>query len=1040
MKKPSKKLSQAGLIHPIVAVILSLLLAVPVGFYGIYLYLAPTLPNTELLKSSPIETPMQVYTKDGKLIGEFGEKLSIPVTYNQIPLNMVHAFLAAEDASFFTHSGISFKGLGRAVAEAVQGGGAQTGGSTITMQVAKNFYLSPERTLKRKLTEIFLAREIEQNLTKPEILTLYVNKIFLGQHAYGIAAAARVYYNKPLSDLTIAEMAMIAGLPKAPSKYNPVVNPERALERRNWIIGRMLQLGFINKNQYDTAVHAPIGLHPYEHQLDMNAPYLAEMARSEMVEKFGDNILNSGWKVYTTVSSIRQKAADEAVKAGLEAYDHRHGWYGPEELKPKQTLASFYPIGSMYPAQVTKVQARRIEVQLQDGRIVPIEWSGLSWARKFKDVDRTGGAPSNAAQLVKVGDIIRAKPIIKTTSKIIKAQKAKKDAKGNITTPAVPEQEVITQDVTWVLGQVPRVQGQLVSLDPQDGALQAVVGGYDFSGSKFNRSIQGWRQPGSTIKPFIYSLALERGYSPNSTVMDTPIHVGSWEPQNSDGRFLGPIPLRRALYLSRNMVSIHLLQAVGVENARTYISHFGLVKSELPPTLSLALGTAQVVPLQIATGYSAFANGGFRIQPYFIDHINDYNGKQMFKADPARVCYSCGSSTLVEEHNAANAKPLIEPVQADAQGNAITAKPVDDNGRLPVQDTAGDKPFKQAPRIMKPNAAYDMASILRDVVQKGTGRAALKIGRNDIGGKTGTTNDAKDAWFSGFHPTLVAVAWVGYDQPAGLGRSEFGGIAALPIWAGYMEKALEDTPKQWVARDGRLQKIPLSTEEQNKRDKREAERAKADAIAKAPPLPTVVPRPIAPPPPAPSPVLAGAAVAGVAVVAAAALKAAPLPAKRVPPAPPAVQPIHAQPVIKPAPKPVSQPKEEKPQRKATNILAKPEPHQDTAHKADTKARAAHKQASQIDIFKLQMAKRAEHERALAKLTQGQTDSSHASHVNHAEKTKKPTHKKATAPPDDSNDTAKPVKQQRKPRKENTDNANTGAEQPTNINTAVPDPF
>lgn len=791
-----KKLSNSGWIQPLFAILVVMLLALPVGFYGAYLYTIPGLPSIESLKSAPIEMPMQVYTRDGKLIGEFGEKLSDPVTYKKIPPQMVHAFLAAEDATFFSHSGISIKGLGRAVTEALQGSGSQTGGSTITMQVAKNYFLSPERTIKRKMTEIFLAREIERNLTKPEIFTLYVNKIFLGQHAYGISAAARVYYNKRLQDLSIAEMAMIAGLPKAPSKYNPVVNPKRALERRNWIIGRMLQLGYITPAQYRQAVAAPLGLNLYDRKLDFEAPYLAEMVRSEMVENFGPQVLNSGWKIYTTVSSHRQALAVDAVKRGIEAYDLRHGWRGVEAKgKP---LTDFVPVGNLLPAQVTKVAPKSIEVRLQSGDSVTLPWSAMNWARRYYSADRVGGGYASPAQMVEVGDIVRIRP--------------QNDGKS------------------WKLAQLPRVQGQLIALDPTNGAIEAVVGGYDFAQSKFNRSIQGWRQPGSTIKPFIYSLALERGYTPLSTVQDSPLRVGKWRPQNSDGRFMGAITLRRALYLSRNLVSIRLLDAVGIERARTYISHFGLVKSELPANLTLALGTAQALPVQIATGYAAFANGGYRVQPYFIDRVLDDRDQEVFKADPVRVCRTCVLDS-------------DRPVVATAAEPAADATPADPSAAADVPPDSS--PFPQAQRIMKPAAAYNMANILRDVVLHGTARAALKMGRDDIGGKTGTTNDAKDAWFSGFHPTLVAVAWVGFDQPSTLGRREYGGVAALPIWTEFMDKALEGAPRQWVTLQGTTEKAPRTEADLQQQADREENYLKSQAALLAPPLARVIYRAVA---------------------------------------------------------------------------------------------------------------------------------------------------------------------------------------------------
>lgn len=786
-----KKLSCMGRIHPLFALLIVLIMSLPIGFYGLYLFIAPSLPDIATLKTAPIAIPLQVYSKDNKLIGEFGEKISHPVTYAEIPPLMVDSFLAAEDSSFFTHNGVSLKGLGRAVTEALQSGSSQTGGSTITMQVAKNYYLTPERTLKRKLTEIFLARKIEQNLNKQEIFTLYVNKIFLGQHAYGIAAAAKVYYQKPLKDLTIAEMAMIAGLPKAPTKYNPVNDPERAIERRNWIIGRMLQLGFITQDQYKQNINAPLGLR-YSYstkRLDADMPYVSEMVRSAMVDEFGEDVLNSGYRVYTTISSDRQQMAIDAVHKGLEAYDHRHGWRGAESTtKP---LNNFYVINNLWPAQVTKVSDHSFDATFANGLTTTVPWSGMSWARRYHSADYVGPPPKNASEIVNINDIIRLRPDLTEdkVQQIISSQNNAIDSEHENNKNAHPtlsktnRSKAAWSHINWTLDQIPAAEAQLVSLDPNDGAIQAVVGGYDFYRSNFNRSMQGWRQPGSNIKPFIYSLALERGFTPLSIVSDSPIQIGKWRPQDSDGKFMGPITLRRALYLSRNMVSIRLLQAVGVNRAIEHLNHFGLMKDKLPKDLALALGAAQVLPIQLATGYAAFANGGYRIQPYFIQRIENYKGDILFTANPVRVCHECDAQTDTN------------PTSTDTQVTQITTNPDGSINATPATPTTN---YPKAQRILTEKTASDMASILRDVIAHGTGYAAMQLGRHDLGGKTGTTNDAKDAWFSGFNPNLVAVAWVGFDQPKTLGRKEFGGVAALPIWSDYMAHALANTPDQII--------------------------------------------------------------------------------------------------------------------------------------------------------------------------------------------------------------------------------------------------
>ncbi len=723
-----------------------------------YLYIAPSLPKMTTLKKAPLLKPLQVYSADNELIAEYGGKLSVPVEYKQIPKPFISAFLAAEDSSFFEHSGISFKGLGRAVSETITGSNVQTGGSTITMQVAKNYYLTPERTLKRKLTEIFLARKIEQNLTKEEILTLYVNKIFLGKNAYGIAAAAKIYYNKNLDQLSIAQMAMIAGLPKAPSKYNPVVNPSRALERRNWILGRMLQLGYINQTQYKQAIAEPVNLDMPDRGINNKYPYVGEMVRSELVEKFGEQAIDSGYKVYTTINSQRQAFAEQSVQEGLEAYDRRHGWRGAEAHdKP---LNDFIPYANTYPAKVVKVEKNSFEALMQDGSTVTVPWSGMSWAAPYRNANSIGPAPRTAAQIVKINDIIRLRPNDNKTS--------------------------------WALVQIPKAQGQLIALNPNNGAIEAIVGGYNFYQSKFNRALQGWRQPGSTIKPFVYALALERGMTPYSMVNDSPITIGKWSPKNSDGRYLGIIPLRRALYLSRNTVSVRLLQTVGIERTRQLLMDFGLHENQIPRNYTIALGTPQVLPIQMATGYATFANGGYRIQPHFIDRIEDAYGKVIYQSNPEYACISCINQNDEETASA-------EPVTPDDEVINVTNQTLPEEKQLAQLELDETKSqYRQAQRILKSSSAYDMANILRDVIQHGTGRAALRIGRDDIGGKTGTTNDAKDAWFAGFNGKLVTVAWVGFDQPTTLGRREYGGVAALPIWTNFMGNALKGTPAAWV--------------------------------------------------------------------------------------------------------------------------------------------------------------------------------------------------------------------------------------------------
>jgi len=741
------------------------LTGITLGASGSYLALTPQLPDISTLKNVEYETPLQVLTRDGKLISEFGVKHSVPLKYKEIPKPFVQAFLAAEDDRFFEHDGIDYAGLGRAFSEILTSGNIRSGGSTITMQVAKNYFLSSERTFSRKFTEIMLAKRIEDSLTKEEILELYLNKIYLGQRAYGIGAAAKIYYGKTVQQLTLAEMAMIAGLPKAPSKYNPVTNAERALIRRNWIIGRMLKLRYISQKAHDAAIAAPVGLNFQASLQDVQAPWLAEMVRESLTERFGKAVYDTGYKVYTTVDSRNQNAASAAVIAGLLAYDQRHGWRGPEGHGDSTALKQLRRVGNLEPARVVSVQARSVSVELRTGERATINWDGLRWARRYINVNSIGAAPTSASAIVKVDDFVRLQAVGKT----------------------------------WRLAQVPDVQGQLIAMNPETGAIEAVVGGFDFSQSKFNRAVQSWRQAGSTIKPLIYAKALESGFTPVSVIDDAPLTFGDWSPSNSDGEFMGPITLRRALYLSRNLVSIRLLQAVGVSDAREYLSRFSLEKSRMPQDLTLALGSAEVLPIQMATAYASIANGGLRVNPYFIEKVVDRTGKVVFQAEPKRVCRPCElplPAPVVHADGTAEAAeiiPGVTPATTAEQSGSITGS--GDNIAVTAPVPAAYVPnYPVALRIMRPRAARQMYSILQDVIQHGTGRGALSLGRADLAGKTGTTNDARDAWFAGFNAQMVAVSWVGFDEPKSLGKVEYGGYAALPIWNQYMATALRGIP------------------------------------------------------------------------------------------------------------------------------------------------------------------------------------------------------------------------------------------------------
>lgn len=803
----SQKSSSAHLIHyflsiifAVIALIIILVLAIPIGFYGMAMYLSPSLPSISEIKTANLEMPLQIYSKDGKLIGQYGNRMSLPVTYEQIPEDFIKAFLAAEDSSFYEHSGISIKGLGRAVSEIITDDEGQTGGSTITMQVAKNYFLSPERTFNRKLTELYLARRIEEKLSKDEILTLYVNKIYMGEGAYGIKAAARKYFSKSLNKLTIAEMATLAGLPKAPSQNNPVSNPDEALERRNWILGRMQSLGYITQAEYKEAVNSPLNVKVYKERLDTNMPYLAEMARHALVARYGAEVVNSGWRVKLTVDTKDQNEGDIAIKKGLIGYDRRHGWRGAEAHG--QPLSEFVTYSNMEPAKVTEVNQNSFKAELKDDTEVTVYWSGMRWAKKYLDANRIRSYPNRASDIVAKDDIVRV---------------------------------IANKDRTaWRLTQIPKVQGSLVALDPETGAIKSLVGGFDYRYSKFNRALQGWRQPGSTIKPLVYTAALEKGYRPDSMISDDPLKIGDWKPKNSDGRHYGNMTLRQGLYLSRNLVSIRLLRVIGTPDALHLLDQFGLDKEKLPTTLSLALGAGQATPLQMATAYATFANGGHRIQPYFIDQIYNFNNELLYLSNPQRACAVCFNNKL-EKLNLQLQKDHESLLEAQLEQRAESLKALKENPDLlknldnqtsinaeqkvnsplnndlleiyydatPQSDRL--KPAliqysiaNQAPRIVKPAVAYEMAGILRDVIQRGTATKARALGRSDIGGKTGTTNDNKDAWFAGFHPSLVSVVWVGFDQPSTLGRREYGGVAALPIWMDFMRNQLRSVPYQWV--------------------------------------------------------------------------------------------------------------------------------------------------------------------------------------------------------------------------------------------------
>ncbi|WP_410017164.1 penicillin-binding protein 1A [Pseudomonas sp. 5P_3.1_Bac2] len=720
------------------------------SFSGAYLYLSPSLPSVESLRSIQLQIPLRVFSSDGKLIAEYGEMRRSPIAFADIPPDFINALLAAEDDNFANHYGVDVSSLMRAATQILKSGQIQSGGSTITMQVAKNFFLTSEKSFSRKINEILLALQIERELSKNEILELYVNKIYLGNRAYGIESAAQVYYGKSIRDVSLAQMAMIAGLPKAPSRFNPLANPKRALERRDWILGRMYSLGKIDQQRYQAALAEPIDASYHVATPELSAPYIAEMARAEMVGRYGSEAYTAGYNVTTTVPSDLQNAANNAVREGLINYDQRHGYRGPESRLPGMTkehwlaeLAKHSNLGGLEPAIVTNVDKSGLQVLLRTGEEQAVPWDSMKWARPFLNTNSMGPRPQQPADVSKIGDLIRVQH---------------KD------------------DGSLRFVQLPAAQSALVSLDPHDGAIRALVGGFSFEQSNYNRATQAKRQPGSSFKPFVYSAALDKGYTAASMVNDAPIVFADdnlsqvWRPKNDTNTFLGPIRLREALYRSRNLVSIRLLQDLGINSTLNYIERFGFDKKDLPPNLSLALGTASLTPMEIATGWSVFASGGYKTQPYLIQRIEDRTGQLLFNATPLQA--------------PSTSQPQPQP---EAQDSDL------------AQAQTPSSPVATAEKILDPRTAYIMTSMLQDVIKRGTGRRALALGRDDLAGKTGTTNESKDSWFSGYNSDYITTVWAGFDQPESLGRNEYGGTVALPIWMSYMGAALKGKPSHTQA-------------------------------------------------------------------------------------------------------------------------------------------------------------------------------------------------------------------------------------------------
>lgn len=771
-----------------------------VGLSGTYLYLSPQLPSVDTLRDVRLQTPLRIYSSDGKLIGEFGDQRRTPVKFDDIPPLYIQALLAAEDSHFFSHHGVSLKGISRAVVELITTGKKGSGGSTLTMQVARNYFLTKRKAFIRKFNEILLALRIERELTKEEIFELYVNVTFLGKRAYGIEAAAQVYYGRTLNDLTLPELAMIAGLPQGPSTQNPIANPTRAKERRNWILSRMLKLGMIDSETHAQAAATPVTAKYHGVNLDVYSPYVSEMARKKAIELFGYSAYTDGYRIYTTVDSRLQDTAQKAVAEGLITYDKRHGYRGPEQnlaidqlhiqrAEDGSTTIDYGPwldtlkatptYGGLKPAIVTEVEEFRVHVLTEENQILTLEWDqGLSNARPYISEDARGPSPSAAEEILSPGDLIRLKQ----------------------------------QDGLWQLAQTPDAQAALIALAPQNGAIRALVGGFDFHQSNFNRVTQARRQPGSNFKPFVYTAALEHGMTAASIINDAPIVFddgqleSTWRPENDGGRFYGPTRLREALYRSRNLVSIRILRNTGISNVVNGMSRFGFNEDELPRDLSLALGSHDLTPLQMAAGYAVFANGGYKIEPYLVEKILNFDGHAVFEALPPTVCKGCDEGEYQAQLDSLT--ETSEPDPFSNEGDPFEF-PFEIKSKLGILEPSD---YPKAPKVLDDKVAYIMDSILKDVVKRGTGRRANALGRTDLAGKTGTTNGPKDAWFSGYNSHMVATAWVGFDQHTPLGRNEYGGTAALPIWIDLMREALKGKPNSHRAQPPGLVTVRINPE------------------------------------------------------------------------------------------------------------------------------------------------------------------------------------------------------------------------------------
>jgi penicillin-binding protein 1A len=739
-------------------------LAAGYAFVCSYIYLEPTLPSVAAMKNNELAVPLRVYSNSGDLIAQIGEQRRNPVRYEQIPEQVKNAFIAAEDDEFFEHHGFDWKGILRTLFVNATSADFSQGASTITMQAARSAFFTQEQTIRRKLQEIFVTQRLEHEFSKQEILALYLNVIFFGQRSYGVAAASETFFGKPLEDLTLGEAATLARVPQSPSRFNPITNPAGAAERRGYVLRRMRELGYIDAAAAEAASKEVVKARAHRALADVEAPYVAEMVRLEILKRFGPAAQDAGYKVYTTIDGRLQRAANRALRMGLIDYTRRHGWRGATnkvELTGTENtdglemlLDEYGSVGLLHPAVVVSVGEKQAQVYVKGLGLAPIEWAGMSWAKRRTSELALGPEPKTAAEILARGDIV-----------YIVREKA---------------------DAAAALAQIPEAESALIALDPNNGAILSLVGGFDyFEGGMYNRVTQARRQPGSGFKPFMYAAAMAGEFTPSSMLLDAPIIMDDpnleevWRPENSGGGFRGPMRLREALVQSRNLVSIRLLKELGVRPVIDYVQNFGFAKERLPPNLTLALGSMGATPLEVATGFSVFANGGFKIEPFYIDRIEGPGGQIVYAAEPRVVCAECESAVRVvsDSERAKN---------ADVSATVIPPTPL----------SASARRTQPAERAISPQVAFLMNDMMKDVITRGTGRRALALGRTDLRGKTGTTNDNIDTWFNGFNDSLEASVWVGLDEPAPLGDGEEGARTALPIWVDFMREALRGVPEK----------------------------------------------------------------------------------------------------------------------------------------------------------------------------------------------------------------------------------------------------